>query len=203
MNPNHINQWKDALLRAGSYSQWYWEIPGLQNLQGYTIYLIGALIFIVLALTAVLLWIFILRPLIKSTETPSTKNAQAPRPEARISRPISPPPPAQGSAPQNPGLQFTLDSGEIKTFTSLPIFVGRDSGNDLILEDETISANHARIYFDERAQAICIADSDSLNGLFVNNQPTRKNVLRDGARIRLGSVQIIFNDTGYSHSNSK
>ena len=97
------------------------------------------------------------------------------------------------------GLKFTIDNGESMTLSSLPISIGRDAQNDIVLNDETMSARHARIYFDEYAKDICIEDTDSLNGLFIDGNPTRKNVLFDGVEVRLGNVSLSFRDTGYIH----
>jgi pSer/pThr/pTyr-binding forkhead associated (FHA) protein len=105
-----------------------------------------------------------------------------------------------GASDQGFGLQFQFASGESKTFTSLPISIGRSKQNDIILSDETVSAVHARVYYDEQVKDVCILDNDSLNGLFIDDQPTRKNVLHDGVRIRIGSVELTFRDTGYLHS---
>ena len=100
------------------------------------------------------------------------------------------------------GLTFTLESGEVKLFTSLPITIGRSTQGTLSLEDQSVSAQHAYIYYDERLQRVCISDLDSTNGLFIDDQPTRKNVLQDEARIRLGNALLVFRDTGYIHSAS-
>jgi hypothetical protein len=56
------------------------------------------------------------------------------------------------------GLKFIFPTGESKVFTELPISIGRGEQNDLILQDDTVSSTHARIYFDERSNvrtAIC------------------------------------------------
>jgi pSer/pThr/pTyr-binding forkhead associated (FHA) protein len=98
---------------------------------------------------------------------------------------------------QEYGLKFTLESGESKLFTSLPISLGRAESNDLILPDETVSAHHARIYYDEKVNDVCIVDLSSLNGLFIDNQPTYRNVLYDGVKIGLGNVTLVFRDTGF------
>jgi pSer/pThr/pTyr-binding forkhead associated (FHA) protein len=89
-------------------------------------------------------------------------------------------------------LKFTLESGESKLFSSLPISLGRADNNDIILPDETVSAQHAQIYYDEKVNDICIVDLDSLNGLFIGDQPTHRNVLYDGVKIGLGAATLIF-----------
>jgi len=98
------------------------------------------------------------------------------------------------------GLKFIFETGEERLFTSLPISIGRGEHNDLVLNQETVSSEHALVYFDERVQDICIMDQDSLNGLFIDGLPTHKNVLHDGVRIQLGEVVLAFRDTGYIHT---
>lgn len=98
------------------------------------------------------------------------------------------------------GLKFTLTSGAAYVFTKLPISIGRGSTNDLVLDDQSVSASHALVYFDDRVGAVCIADRDSLNGIYIGELPTCRNVLMDGARIRIGGIELIFQDTGYIHS---
>lgn len=113
------------------------------------------------------------------------------------------PPRPAAAAPQSPdttfGLKFVFDNGQARTFTRLPVTLGRAEGNDLVLNDETVSANHAVVMFDERLRDICILDLDSLNGVYIADQPTRKNVLQDGARIGLGNTHLVYRDTGYIH----
>ncbi len=121
--------------------------------------------------------------------------------------PVSPPPAAdQPSASSKQGhetpkqvfgLNFTFGNGESKTFTSLPITIGRSEKNDLVLKDMAVSSVHARIYYDETVKDICIQDNNSLNGLFIDDQPTRKNILYDGVKLRLGDTALTFRDTGY------
>jgi pSer/pThr/pTyr-binding forkhead associated (FHA) protein len=98
------------------------------------------------------------------------------------------------------GLKFILPSGESKLFTSLPISIGRAKDNDIVLADETVSAHHAQVYYDPKARDICILDLDSLNGLFIGDQPTRRNILYDGVKIGLGTASLLFRDTGFIYS---
>ncbi len=95
------------------------------------------------------------------------------------------------------GLKFILPGAEPRLFTTLPISIGRNPSNDIVLADETVSAQHAQVYYDDKAQDICIVDLDSLNGLFIGGQPTRKNILYDGVKIGLGMVSLIFRNTGF------
>jgi pSer/pThr/pTyr-binding forkhead associated (FHA) protein len=116
--------------------------------------------------------------------------------------------PAQPSAPVAQaadmvfGLAFFFESGESKTFTVLPIDIGRSDRNQIVLSDSSVSSVHAQVYYDDQLKAVCIKDCDSLNGLFIDEQPTRKNLLLDGVKLRLGSVTLTFRDTGYIHPGS-
>ena len=97
------------------------------------------------------------------------------------------------------GLKFIFPTGESKVFTELPISIGRGEQNDLILQDDTVSSAHARIYFDERLRNVCIVDLGSLNGIYLDGLPSLRNVLYDDAKIRLGKTELTFRDTGYIH----
>lgn len=108
----------------------------------------------------------------------------------------------QNLTDQEFGLMFTIENGSSQTFTALPIVIGRGEQSTLVLQDPSVSAQHAYVYYDDRLQKVCISDLDSTNGLFINDQPTRKNLLLDEARIRLGNVMLTFRDTGYIHSGS-
>jgi len=109
----------------------------------------------------------------------------------------------EASSEQVFGLKFVFESGESKTFTNLPISIGRSEQNQIVLGDKSVSATHARVYYDDRIRGVCIVDNDSLNGLYINDQPTSRNVLQDGVKIRLGNVQLAFRDTGYIHPGSE
>ena len=97
------------------------------------------------------------------------------------------------------GLQFIDESGSVKTFTTLPISIGRSAQNDLVLDDETVSSQHASIYYDEVVGAVCILNLDSPGGIRIDGHPTRKNILQNGVKVRLGDAQLEFRDTGYIH----
>jgi pSer/pThr/pTyr-binding forkhead associated (FHA) protein len=105
---------------------------------------------------------------------------------------IKEPPPVEGF-----GLQFHFESGELKSFDRLPLSVGRGEPNDINLTDDSVSSIHAKIYYDERVGSICIEDLHSLNGTFIDNLPTSKNILRDGDKIKTGNFVLTFRDMGF------
>lgn len=128
---------------------------------------------------------------------------RSPKPEditLFVTSPVKPA--AEKEAATTFGLQFHLATGEVKSFTSIPISIGRGEANEINLQDESVSATHARIYFDERVGSICIEDQESLNGIFVNNLPTSKNLLVDGDQIRIGNIEMTFQDTGFIYQGS-
>lgn len=71
------------------------------------------------------------------------------------------------------------------------IDIGRHSGNDLILSDLHVSRHHAQL----RAirNHYVIFDVGSTGGLFLNGKPIIQATLHAGDVIRIGSVNLIYN----------
>lgn len=67
--------------------------------------------------------------------------------------------------------------------------IGRKNAN-LILNDETVSRQHARIYF-ENGNYI-IEDMGSTNGTFLNGNKISRSELKINDKIRIGSVELTF-----------
>lgn len=69
--------------------------------------------------------------------------------------------------------------------------LGRD-GNQchFVVDDETVSRQHARINF-ERGQFF-IYDLASANGTYINNARIQKQMLMDGDTVRLGNTTLVF-----------
>jgi len=99
------------------------------------------------------------------------------------------------------GLKLVLETGQEFALTTLPVTIGRAETNQIVLNNDTVSSSHALIYFDELVQEVCILDQDSLNGVFIDHFPTRRNILSDGVKINLGDAELTFRDTGYIHSH--
>jgi len=68
----------------------------------------------------------------------------------------------------------------------LPFSIGREAGNALVLDDLSVSAHHARIYYDSTFGGLVIEDLDTPSGLQVEGQPTRKNLLQSGMQLTVG-----------------
>lgn len=69
--------------------------------------------------------------------------------------------------------------------------IGRDATiNDLVLDDEAVSAQHARIRL-EGLQYV-LHDLVSANGTFVNNQRIYRWPLMEGDQITMGTTKLVF-----------
>jgi len=74
-----------------------------------------------------------------------------------------------------------------------PFTLGRQGGNDLVLRDNRISRDHARIVSEEGQHFI--EDLNSRHGVFVNSKRVERYELADGDRIDFGfpdSYRVIF-----------
>ncbi len=91
-------------------------------------------------------------------------------------------------------LLLTIMSGEEKgvTYKLLGeiITLGRAPENDVIINDNKASRNHARL--ERRSQECWIKDLESRVGILLNGKPVTESVLKDGDLIRIGDTNIRF-----------
>ncbi len=67
--------------------------------------------------------------------------------------------------------------------------VGRAAGNDIVIEDPSLSRVHAR--FSVRGGVPCVEDLGSLNGTLINGKPAEGiQALKSGDRISLGKIDL-------------
>ena len=68
------------------------------------------------------------------------------------------------------------------------VSIGRSGQNDILLNDSTVSSQHARIYtyFD----ASYIEDLNSTNGTYINGKAIQKHLIKPGDVIRIGRKQL-------------
>jgi diguanylate cyclase (GGDEF)-like protein len=71
-----------------------------------------------------------------------------------------------------------------------PFEIGRSSKSDLPIDQESISRHHARVTFD--GTNYWIADNNSTNGTFLNDEPVREKRLKDGDQIQIGRSILKF-----------
>jgi diguanylate cyclase (GGDEF)-like protein len=75
------------------------------------------------------------------------------------------------------------------------VFLGRDEGCELSIDDPSVSRRHARLYREQRAgerAAIVLQDLGSTNGTYVNDIPTERTHLQSGDAIFVGDVELRF-----------
>lgn len=73
--------------------------------------------------------------------------------------------------------------------------IGRDPGCDIVLDDPTVSRQHAKIRAIEGEsgeKTFVIHDLGTENGTFVNNEEITKKELNDGDLISLGRTKFVF-----------
>jgi hypothetical protein len=78
------------------------------------------------------------------------------------------------------------------TIYALPATIGRSPENQVVLGDRTVSARHAKIYYNRELHAVCIEDLGSMNGVFVNGYPTCRNILQDMDEIMIADQKLII-----------
>lgn len=81
-------------------------------------------------------------------------------------------------------------AGQGFDLTKPEITLGRDPGNDIFLDDVTVSRRHAKIVME--GEAFSIEDVGSLNGTYVNNQRVDKCVLSEGDELQIGKYKLFF-----------
>jgi hypothetical protein len=70
--------------------------------------------------------------------------------------------------------------------------IGRDTKNDVVIPEQTVTKYHAVIKWDKTK--IEIEDLGSTNGTFVNGDRIRKSELKHGDRIKLGLVELTLKE---------
>ncbi|MDP1823669.1 MAG: FHA domain-containing protein [Archangium sp.] len=85
-------------------------------------------------------------------------------------------------------------SGKPNAFP-MGVTIGRVGGNDIELDDNSISRFHAWLQQDERTKAWALTDAESKNGTWVAGAelaPRQRVPLTDQTEIRLGNVFLTF-----------
>jgi ABC transport system ATP-binding/permease protein len=80
-------------------------------------------------------------------------------------------------------------------FTGDRLAIGRDEGNDVVLDDPNVSRFHAEVV--KEGGQIEVRDLTSRNGTRVNGQPARRALLETGSEIGIGPYRLIFDGTDF------
>lgn len=118
-----------------------------------------------------------------------------------LTRPFRPIPasgPVEGvpeAVPATTQFEIRRGPGAGSTFaiTGTSTTLGRNRDCDIVLDDVTVSRHHATVRHDD--QRFVIADTGSLNGIYVNQQPTDQNELADGDEVWIGKFRLTFRTT--------
>lgn len=92
-------------------------------------------------------------------------------------------------------IQFTENSAGIKlSIEKQRTTIGRGAENDISLDDELVSKEHAilEVICSEESIDFLIQDLKSTNHTFVNDQPVDLHKLKDGDLIRIGMNDFRF-----------
>ena len=82
----------------------------------------------------------------------------------------------------NAGSRFLLD-WDVTT-------AGRHPESDIFLDDVTVSRRHAE--FRREGDAYSVSDVGSLNGTYVNREPTDSTTLNNGDEVQIGKFRLVF-----------
>lgn len=83
-----------------------------------------------------------------------------------------------------------IGAGRTYSLSSARVRVGRATGNDLVIEDGSVSRTHAEIRFEEGAWLV--EDVRSANGVQVEGNRVQSAALTTGCHLTLGNVQLVF-----------
>ncbi|MBM4279665.1 MAG: GGDEF domain-containing protein [Deltaproteobacteria bacterium] len=79
--------------------------------------------------------------------------------------------------------------GKMFKLSGTQLVVGRSPQNEILVDDEGVSRQHARV--ERTLEGWCIVDNNSTNGVFVNGTRVVEHRLEDGEKIQLGSSAIL------------
>ncbi len=96
----------------------------------------------------------------------------------------------KGLSLQHPSFELVHDNGKRETFDTPRARVGAGPGNDLIIDDPTVSAVHLEIAATERG--FRLRDLDSTNGTRVNGVRVSDAMLEPGQVVSVGAVPLTF-----------
>ncbi|MFC1851895.1 FHA domain-containing protein [candidate division CSSED10-310 bacterium] len=89
------------------------------------------------------------------------------------------------------GQEFTLNKQSMK--------IGRDTTNDIVIKDESISRLHAIVTINQ--EEVTVTDQESLNGLEINDELVSEVTLKKGDVFKLGTVSLRFVESGEVYSS--
>lgn len=99
----------------------------------------------------------------------------------------------RSAAPAPPELELFLRRKHIREYrldAGTALTIGRRRDNNIVIQDPTVSRNHAKI---ERAGGrFLLTDLESKNGTFVNRFPVASHWLKNGDVLKIGKQHLLF-----------
>ena len=81
--------------------------------------------------------------------------------------------------------------GETYEFSTEVTSVGRQAGNDIVLDDVTVSRHHA-LFTTTASGRVTVRDLNSLNGTYVNGSRVEELTLRTFDEVQIGKFKLSF-----------
>jgi len=122
-----------------------------------------------------------------SHETMATPTVDASLPEV-------PPDAAPGTAPGTVDALVVVRGprvGEAYELVAEVTTVGRQQGNDVVLDDVTVSRHHA-LFTTTASRRVTVRDLNSLNGTYVNGSRIEEVTLRTNDQVQIGKFKLTF-----------
>jgi len=86
-------------------------------------------------------------------------------------------------------------AGSIFTLDPRGTSIGRDVQCDIVLDDESVSRQHAKVKAKKATknqERYYVWDLASANGTFVNGKQVTKQLLQDGDEVKIGTIPLVF-----------
>ena len=101
---------------------------------------------------------------------------------------------SSSNSAEEPLFILSLLNNELKSsswkLTNKDYKIGRSSENNIILDDITVSRNHATLSVTK--EIIKIVDHHSTNGTYINNEIKSDSMLKSGDKIQIGKYLLLF-----------
>jgi len=85
-------------------------------------------------------------------------------------------------------------AGQLQRIYPDGLLIGRDARNDMVVDDEAVSRQHAKVRIEKEGdeEKFYVQDLASGNGTFVNGEEILKQELQDDDKVRVGNTTLVF-----------
>lgn len=105
--------------------------------------------------------------------------------------------------PKVPKRVYLVYNQVVHPIVNIVTRIGRGENNDLVIREGSVSREHAAIRLEN--DDFVLYDLNSSNGIFINQRPVEKHILKPGTLFYLADVAIVFvkDDQGVTDSLHK